>query len=184
MDVYVFSSLGVLVILLGFIVAQLCLKAGSFFLLRIPILHTPVFVRSSAERLATMLQLPQIQSGDRLLDMGSGDGKVVIALAKRFPKCTVVGVEFNPLLVQTSKNAIKAACLDGRITIVCQSFWKTDLSNFDVVFLYGTSYIMEKLEKKVRTEMRPGTQFVSNYFKFPTLKPKKTIAQVRLYFIK
>lgn len=184
MDVYVVSLLGILVIFLGIIVAQICLKAGSFFLFHIPILHTPVFVRSSDERLATMLQLPQIQSGDRLLDMGSGDGKVVIALAKKFPNCTVVGVEFNPALVQTSKKAIKAAGLNNRISIICQSFWKTDLSNFDVVFLYGTSYIMEKLEKKVRIEMRPGTQFVSNYFKFPTLKPKKTIAQVHLYCIK
>jgi len=67
------------------------------------------------------------------------------------------------------------------LTILKQSFWDIDLSQYDVVFFYGTSYVMRRLEKKVKKEMKKGSQFVSNYFQFPTLKPVKTVNDVRLY---
>ena len=92
-----------------------------------------------------------------------------------------VGVEINGILVRRSRRNIARAGLTKKLTILKQSFWDIDLSQYDVVFFYGTSYVMRRLEKKVKKEMKKGSQFVSNYFQFPTLKPVKTVNDVRLY---
>lgn len=162
-------------------VAWVCLWIGHLLVVRTTLLHTPVFVPISDDNLAIMLSLPKIRDHARLLDMGSGDGKLVIALAQRFPTCSIVGVELNLFLVRKSINAVKIAKLEDRVAIIHQNFWKTDLSSFDVIFLYGTSYIMKKLEEKVILEMHDGAQFVSTRFYFPTLISTQTVGEVRLY---
>ncbi len=175
------SPLGIVIILiLGAILAGLCLFFGRQVLFAVTMLHGPVFVPSADDKLQTMLSLPKLTKKSKVIDLGSGDGKVLIELAtKHGLKAT--GVEINPILVKKSKNLIKSLGLSKQITIHKQSFWKTDLSDYDVVFLYGTSYIMEKLEQKLKKEMKPGSQLVSNYFKLPGLKPSKTKNGVYLY---
>ncbi len=162
-------------------VAGACLWIGHLLVVRTTLLHTPVFIPSSDERLEAMIKLAHIKPGFKLLDLGSGDGKVVIALAQRFPSCRVIGVEFNPLLVHTSRKAIREARLEKRVSIVHQDFWHSNLSYFDVVFLYGSSYIMEKMEAKVRKEMKPGSQLISSCFTFPTQRASKVLGGVYLY---
>jgi predicted O-methyltransferase YrrM len=165
----------------GLLTAGVVLYFGYQVLFRSTTLLGPVFVPSADDRLDQMLHIAQIAGRASLIDLGSGDGKVVMALAKQFPRAHITGVELNPFLVRRSRKAVQNAGLERRITIRRQSFWQTDLSRYDVVFLYGTSYIMLKLEKKARSEMRPGTQLVSNYFQFPSLQPTKSIGVVHLY---
>lgn len=170
----------ILVSLLAVVLAGLCLLLGYRVLFMVTMLHGPVYVPSSAERLSTMLALPKISKKTKILDLGSGDGTILLAVAQQFD-AQLEGVEINPLLVHRSKQRIAKAGLSGRITINRKNFWDVDLSKYDLVFLYGTSYIMRKLEKKATQEMRSGTQFVSNYFKFPTRKPTLTKNDVHLY---
>ncbi len=165
----------------GIAVAAVVLYVGYQAVFHITALHNPVFIPSADNQLEIMLNIAKIKPNAKLLDLGSGDGKVVIALAQHFPQSRIIGVELNPFLARSSRKAVSELRLSKQITIIQQSFWQTDLRPFDVVFLYGTSYIMEKLEKKVQQEMRPNTQFVSNTFQFPNLKPVKIKDQVRLY---
>ncbi|MBP7774897.1 methyltransferase domain-containing protein [Candidatus Woesebacteria bacterium] len=166
---------------IAFGVAGTCLWIGHLLVVRITLLHTPVFVPSSDERLEAMIKLAHIKPGFKLLDLGSGDGKVVIALAQRFPSCKVIGVEFNPLLVHTARKAIQKAGLNTRVTIVQQDFWQVNFTYFDVIFLYGSSYIMKKMQAKVGREMKQGSQLISSCFPFPTQRPSKVLGEVYLY---
>jgi len=167
-----------IIILGGFLLAAMCLYAGYQIMFMVTMLHGPVFVRSADDKLHTMLSLPNLSKQTKIIDLGSGDGKVLLALAKKGIEGT--GVEINPILAAQSRKNIAQAGFKG-ITILRQSFWKTNLSQYDVVFFYGTSYIMKKLEEKLKKELKPGAQFVSNYFKLPNLKPVKSKNGVYLY---
>lgn len=168
------------IIVLSLLLVAMLLFIGYQAVFSITMLHGPVFVPSADEKLQAMLELPKVPKNAKIVDMGSGDGKVVIALAKKF-KTKVEGVEINPILVRRSRKNIDKAGLSDQITIISKSFWDVDLRQYDTVFMYGTSYIMKKLEKKVQQEMKPGSQFVSNFFQFPNLKPVKTVNGVHLY---
>ena len=169
-----------IVIILGLLLAAICVTFGYQLSFMIPMFHGPVFVSSADDKLKTMLALPKLTKRSKVIDLGSGDGKVLIALAKQFG-LKGTGVEINGILVRRSRKKITEAGLNKQLTIFKQSFWDTDLSKYDVVFFYGTSYVMRKLEEKVKRELKRGSQFVSNYFQFPTLKPTKTVNGVRLY---
>jgi precorrin-6B methylase 2 len=168
------------IILLGSAFAAICLGLAHLISFMIPALHQPVFIPSADDQLKTMLALPRLTKRSKVIDLGSGDGKVLISLAQQFG-VKGTGVETNPILVRRSRQKIAAANLSKKLTILKQSFWDTDLSKYDVVFFYGTGYVMKKLEEKVKSEMKRGAQFVSNHFQFPTLKPTKTVNGVRLY---
>lgn len=167
--------------LFSLLLVFLSIYMGYKVLFALTMLHGPVFVQSADEQLKTMMTLPKIKKSARFVDLGSGDGKILLALAKKFPDAIIEGIEINPVLVKRSTAIIQKQNLTDRITIHRKSFWDVNLLDYDVVFLYGTSYIMKKLEKKVLAEMKPNSQLVSNYFKFPELKPLRSVNNIHLY---
>lgn len=170
-----------MVFLLGFalILAALLIFFGKSVLFSVTMLHGPVFVPSKIKDIETMIKLAKLKKTDRIIDLGSGDGEILIELAKRGYTCT--GVEINPLLVRQSRKRIQELGLKKLITIERGSFWNIDYSKYDVTFLYGTTYIMEKLEKKLRSELPKNARVISNYFQFPNWKASKTTKKIRLY---
>ncbi len=129
--------------------------------------------------LATMFELAKPNPESLMTDLGSGDGPIVMYFAQHGIKAH--GYEINPILALVSKLDIKRRGLEHKAKIYTKNFWKVNLSDYDVVTIYGISYIMADLEKKLRTELKPGTRVVSNYFKFPTWEPKKTVGELYLY---
>ncbi|MBI5654524.1 methyltransferase domain-containing protein [Candidatus Uhrbacteria bacterium] len=105
-------------------------------------------------------------SGRKALDIGSGDGRIVIALARAGAEAH--GVEINPLLVWWSRYNIRRAGLSGKAFIHRHNLWNFDCSGYQVVTLFGITHIMKRLEKKLRRELKPGARVVSIAFKFPT----------------
>lgn len=137
------------------------------------------FAKSSPKRIKNILKLANIKPGQKVVDLGSGDGRVVIAFAQK--KALVMGFEVNPWLVWKSRLKIKKLCLQNRAKIVWKSFWQTELSKFNVIVVYGINYMMKKLEKKILKETKKGTKIISVYFKFPNLKIKQKLGDVYLY---
>ena len=137
------------------------------------------FASSKKEIVKTMVLLSDIKPGEKAIDLGSGDGRLVIALAKKGAQAH--GYEINPLLVFLSRNNIKQAGLQGKAFIHFGNFWLLDFSEFDVVTVYGISHMMKRLEVKLKKELRPGARVVSNYFVFPNWPPSKKENSVRLY---
>lgn len=105
----------------------------------------------------------------RVLELGSGDGRVALALARENDR--VRGVEINPYLVYLSRFRAKRSGFGDRIEFVVGNFWSTEVSGYDGVYIYGISYIMERLQKKLRQELDCGARVVSVGFPFPDWEP-------------
>lgn len=139
------------------------------------------YVPSSDARLKIMLELAGVKPGDRAIDLGSGDGKVIIALAKL--GADVDGYEIDSGRFLLSEENIMEAQLTHPPKIYNENFWKAKLGDYDLIVLYGITSIMERLEKKILAEAKIGTRIVSNYFQFPNLKPQVSKDEVHLYVI-
>lgn len=123
------------------------------------------YVPTSMERVATMVRIACIRPEDTVIDLGSGDGRLVIAAAQAGAKRSV-GYEINPTLVRYARFLAKRRKLDDRTAFVCKSLWSANLRDTTVVLLYQLPFVMNGLEKKLREELPPGARIVSNGFRF------------------
>lgn len=149
------------------------------YLQMIPLLKGAPNVATTEDRLKTMLELADLKKTDVIVDLGSGDGTILVAIAKKGFWCT--GIEIDPMVVRKSRRIIKQQKLENLVSIKLSTFWKTDLSLYSVVFVYGVTFIMKDLQEKLQNELRPGSRVISNRFIFPDWKPKKEKNNVRLY---
>jgi len=138
-----------------------------------------IFVSSKEEKIKKIIELAEIKSGEKAADLGAGDGRLVIALAKKGAEAH--GYEINPLLVWQARRNINKAGLGGKAFIHWKNFWREDLSRFDIIIVYGIGYIMKKLEEKLRKELKNNARVVSNAFCFPTWPQIKKEDGVYLY---
>lgn len=120
------------------------------------------YVRSKKEKIAAMLELATIGPGEKIYDLGSGDGSLIIEAAKIGARA--VGIEINPFLCWYSRWRIKKAGLESSATIVRGDFRNHPLSGTDVVFLYLWPSTLEKLKEKLSQELKPGARIISNGF--------------------
>ncbi len=137
------------------------------------------FVPSKKEKIKKMMEFSNIKPGELACDLGSGDGRLVMALAQA--GAIVHGYEINPLLVILAKLKIRKTGYSGRAFIHWKNFWKEDFSKFDVVAIYGMNFVMKRLEKKLRQGLRPNARVVSNAFPFPNWPPSQKADGVYLY---
>lgn len=137
------------------------------------------FVPSSQERVYVMVELAGIKPGDQVIDLGAGDGRVVVAMARA--GADVLGIEIDEGRAKIATERIKKATLEDKARIEQRNFWDIDLGKFDVITLFGIRSIMPGLEKKIQLEAKPGTRIVSNYFFFPNWRPEKVQNYVLLY---
>jgi len=137
------------------------------------------YVRTHPKALARMLTLADIKPGNVAIDLGSGDGEIVIACAKS--GAMAYGFEINPLLCLWSKFRIDRAGLSKNTFISKNSFWNIHFGEYDVVTVFGISYMMPLLEKKLQSELKRGAKVISNSFMFPNWKFVKQDMDVYLY---
>jgi SAM-dependent methyltransferase len=98
---------------------------------------------------------------DLVIDLGSGDGRTVIAAATR--GATAIGVEYNPDMVDLAQGKAKAAGVSAKATIVRADLFEYDFSKAQVVTMFLLPTINLRLRPQV-LEMKPGTRIVSNTF--------------------
>ena len=108
-----------------------------------------------------MLDMAKLTPKDYLIDLGSGDGRTVIAAAKR--GATAPGIEYNPDMVELSKKNAAAAGVAGKATFVKADIFETDYSKATVLTLFLLPDINLKLRPTI-LNMKPGTRVVSNSF--------------------
>ncbi|MFA4913076.1 MAG: class I SAM-dependent methyltransferase [Burkholderiaceae bacterium] len=119
-----------------------------------------------------LLQMAQLAPTDRLVDLGAGDGKIVIAAARDFG-AMARGVEFDPRLVQVAQAQAASAGVSDQARFVQGDIFKTDFSDADVVAMY----LLPQLNLKLRPTllaMRPGTRIVTHWFDMGTWAPDET----------
>ncbi|MCX7779044.1 MAG: 50S ribosomal protein L11 methyltransferase [Patescibacteria group bacterium] len=137
------------------------------------------YVPTPEKRVKKMLELAQLKQGEKLVDLGSGDGRILIEAARIGAEA--VGYEIDPLLVLTSKKLIKKEGLENKIKIYRKSFWQADLKDADVVTFYGITGIMGRMEKKLLRELKPGARVCSYVFAFPRWEPVRYESGIFLY---
>jgi len=115
-----------------------------------------------------MLDLAGVTAADTVVDLGSGDGRMVIAAAKR--GATARGVEYNPDMVRLSRERAYAAGVQTRATFVQGDMFEADISDATVMALFLLTDNMRRLQPKFLT-LRPGTRIVSNTFAIPEWPP-------------
>jgi len=137
------------------------------------------YVASDKKTVGKVLEFARPKRGQKIADLGSGDGRVVIALAKK--GAIVHGYEINPFLVLLSRIYIWKQDLGGKAFIHLKNYWQVDLRNFDTVVVFGISYIMYELEKKFEKELKRGVIVITHTYKLPFWKPIKSDKGVYLY---
>lgn len=137
------------------------------------------FVTTSTDNLKTVIELADVKKGMRVADLGSGDGRVVLEFARHGG--IVDGFEIKPELVERARQRVIDAGLYEKVKIFDESFWDVNLSQYDIIYIYGMNSIMGRLEQKLMSEMKPGAIFISNIFRLPRWKPKKMKSDIYLY---
>ncbi len=131
-----------------------------------------VWVPTSQALVDRMLQMAQLTADDRLVDLGSGDGRLVITAAKR--GAISRGIEFNPDLVAISKQAAQAEGVTQRATFEQADIFESDFSDATVV----TLFLLPSLNLRLRPtllDMKPGTRVVSNSFAMEAWEPDESV---------
>jgi len=120
-----------------------------------------------------MLQIAGVGPDDYLIDLGSGDGRIVITAAKRFG-ARGLGVEVVPDLVQKSRENARIAGVAGRAFFREQDLFKTDLSPASVITMYLLPEVNLQLRERL-LRLRPGTRIVSHDWDMGDWQPDKTV---------
>ena len=120
-----------------------------------------VWVPTPDELVNAMLDIAKVTSADLLIDLGSGDGRTVIAAAKR--GAHAIGIEFNPDMVKLSVDNAKKEGVSDKTEFLTMDLYEYDLSKATVITMFLLPEINLKLRPRL-LELKPGTRIVSNTF--------------------
>lgn len=137
------------------------------------------FVATPDEKLALIIEFAEIQPGEKSIDLGAGDGRVVIAFAKKGAIAT--GFEIQPKYVRRAKMNIARAGLSEKASVTEADFWLENLGEYDIVTIYGMAAIIQRVADKLSAELHPGTKVISNGFPLPGWAPIKSKDHIYLY---
>lgn len=132
------------------------------------------FVVTVDEVVDAMLKTAGVSEQDVVYDLGSGDGRIVIAAAQKYG-ARGLGVDINPQRVRESRRNAQRAAVSSRVSFVAQDLFKTDLRPATVVAIYLDPQVNLRLRPKLWRELRPGARVVSNSFDMGDWQPAKTV---------
>ena len=142
-------------------------QAGLADDLDVPYVTTPQNVVDA------MLELAGVGAGDVLLDLGSGDGRIVITAAQRFGT-SGTGIEIDPRLVTRARANAQTAGVAGKVSFLEQDLYSTDLGRASVITLYLLPAVNMKLRPALQ-RLKPGTRIVSHDWDMGDWLPDRTV---------
>lgn len=120
-----------------------------------------------------LIDLAKIKPGERVYDLGCGDGRVLAAVVKQTGG-NAVGFEVAVLPYVFAKLRTWMPIYKNRMQVKFTNFYEFNLAGADVIFCFLTPYAMVKLEAKINSELKPGARFLSYAFPLPTKTPTLT----------
>jgi hypothetical protein len=130
-----------------------------------------VWVPTPQELVEKMLDMAQVTPQDIVMDLGSGDGRNIIAAAKRGARA--IGVEYNPEMVALSRRLAKEAGVSDKATFIEGDMFEADVSKATVLALFLLPTNLDKLAPKFLA-LKPGTRIVNNTFSVTGWEPDAT----------
>ncbi len=131
------------------------------------------FITTPEEVVERMLELAGTKADDVVVDLGSGDGRIVIMAAKKFG-ARGLGIELDQRLVDQSKDNARAAGVADRVAFVQGDVLTADISKASVVTVYLLPGLIGQLQQRFTSELRPGTRIVSHAFGMAGWAPDRT----------
>ena len=133
--------------------------------------RVPLYLTNKVTARGLLAEIPTASSG-RFYDLGCGPAGTLLHLARARPNWTFVGVETSPLIWLIARIRVALSGCDN-IEILRQNLWSTDLQNADIVYVFLSPAPMDRLFRKAQTEMRTGSQLISNSFEVPEQSPSE-----------
>ncbi len=132
------------------------------------------YVPTPPEVVEEMLEIAHVTARDIVYDLGSGDGRIIIAAAKRF-RARGVGIEIDPELVREAMENASQAGVSHLVRFVQGDLFTADIQEASVVTLYLLPEVNRLLLTKLLEELRPGTRIVSYKYDLGEWPPEKTV---------
>ena len=136
----------------------------------VPALYGLPWIPTREKRIRRALELAELRPGEKLYDLGAGDGRVLILAAREFD-ANGIGIEIGPLQCALGALRIRLSGCRHRARMRCGNFYRSDLSDADVVFIYATSSQAARLRPLLERGLRPGARVVSIATEFPGWQP-------------
>jgi SAM-dependent methyltransferase len=133
------------------------------------------FVPTQDECIPALLDLASPRPGEILVDLGCGDGRLLIAAATRYG-CRGVGYDIDPACVEAARRNVAAAGLAGRVRIEERDLFSVDLSEADIVTLYLLPQVNARLVPQLE-RVKPGARIVSHDFAIDGLVPDRVVQE-------
>jgi len=133
-----------------------------------------VFVPTPPDVVEAMLKLAKVTSSDVVYDLGSGDGRILIAAAKTYG-AHGVGIDIDPERVREATANARANNVADKVTFRREDLFVADISPATVVTLYLSPSVNSRLAPKLMMELKPGTRIVSHAFDLGSWKPQQRI---------
>lgn len=129
-----------------------------------------------------MLRLAELEEGDLLFDLGSGDGRIPIAAARDYG-VRAIGIEIDAGLIERARENARDAGVDHLVEFRQEDLFAADVSDADVVALYLGDMLNLRLRPKLLEELEPGSRVVSHAFGMSDWLPdvEKTVANRKVY---
>jgi len=121
-----------------------------------------------------MLEMGKAGPGDIVYDLGSGDGRIVIAAVRDFNVARAVGIDIDSELIYASQRSAEAAGVGDRATFIQQNIFETDFSEATVLTMYLLTRINLELRPRILSQLKPGTRVVSHQFSMGDWEPDET----------
>jgi SAM-dependent methyltransferase len=138
---------------------------------RTPDVH---YVPTPHDVVAEMLRVARVSKNDVVYDLGSGDGRLVIAAAKRFG-ARAVGIDIDPVRIEESRVNARDAGVANRVQFLQQDLFETDFREATVVTLYLLPKLNMQLRPKLLSDLKPGTRVVSHDFAMEDWQPDREL---------
>lgn len=129
----------------------------------LPIPWGAPWVPSSPSTIRKMLLMAGLQPGQVLVDLGAGDGRIVMTAARQF-KAQAIGVEIDPLRCAIANGLIFLIGLRGKARVICGNMASYDCRDADVVTVYLLQNTNQKLKEQLSQKLKPGAKIVSHTF--------------------
>jgi hypothetical protein len=139
-----------------------------------PVKDAGPYVPSPQSVVSDMLRYAEVNARDFLIDLGSGDGRIVLTAAKVFG-ARGFGVEIKDELVKKANQSAKEQGLADRVRFLKQDLFKTDISQATVITMYLLPNTVNMLKDKFMSELRPGTRIVSHDYPLTGWVPEKYV---------
>jgi len=133
-----------------------------------------IFVPTPQEVVEDMLRLANVQKGDVLYDLGSGDGRIAITAARKYG-IKATGIDIDPERIREANENAKKAGVPDLVKFRQENLFSADFKDATVITLYLLPDLNVKLRPKLWNELKPGTRIVSHQFEMGAWKPEKRL---------